>query len=172
MRSRYWRTHHIANLGPNHSLELPACTLATLILINPEANPLFQSLLTWKVAPALATGNTIVLKACSCLSATILHDLPLTAALRADPAQRTQVCRIRSESRVPRRRIQYRQRIRFVFLRAPPALFSSLTLGCHVTGTTVGQAIAEHPQIEKVAFTGSTFTGRKILKAAADSNLK
>jgi aldehyde dehydrogenase (NAD+) len=40
------------------------------------------------------------------------------------------------------------------------------------TGDTVGQAISEHPLIEKVAFTGSTLTGRKILKASAESNLK
>jgi len=39
-------------------------------------------------------------------------------------------------------------------------------------GETVGQAISEHPFIEKVAFTGSTLTGRKILKASAESNLK
>jgi aldehyde dehydrogenase (NAD+) len=39
-------------------------------------------------------------------------------------------------------------------------------------GHTVGQAIIEHPLIEKVAFTGSTLTGRKILKASAESNLK
>jgi hypothetical protein len=38
-------------------------------------------------------------------------------------------------------------------------------------GNTVGQAIFEHPVIEKVAFTGSTLTGRKILKASAESNL-
>ncbi|KAF8805642.1 aldehyde dehydrogenase [Phlegmacium glaucopus] len=37
-------------------------------------------------------------------------------------------------------------------------------------GATVGQAISEHPLIEKIAFTGST--GRKILKASAGSNLK
>ncbi|KAM6495245.1 aldehyde dehydrogenase [Amanita muscaria] len=39
-------------------------------------------------------------------------------------------------------------------------------------GNTVGQAISEHPEIRKVAFTGSTITGRKILKASAESNLK
>lgn len=39
-------------------------------------------------------------------------------------------------------------------------------------GHTVGQSLAEHMDIDKVAFTGSTFTGRKIIKAAADSNLK
>ena len=39
-------------------------------------------------------------------------------------------------------------------------------------GDTVGRAISEHPLIEKVAFTGSILTGRKILKASAESNLK
>jgi len=39
-------------------------------------------------------------------------------------------------------------------------------------GNTVGQAISEHPLIEKVAFTGSTITGRRILKASAETNLK
>lgn len=41
-----------------------------------------------------------------------------------------------------------------------------------LSGPTVGQAISEHPEISKVAFTGSTLTGRKILKASAESNLK
>lgn len=36
----------------------------------------------------------------------------------------------------------------------------------------MGQAISEHPLIEKVAFTGSTLTGRKILRASAETNLK
>ena len=39
-------------------------------------------------------------------------------------------------------------------------------------GKTVGAAIAHHMNIDKVAFTGSTITGRSILKAAASSNLK
>ncbi|KAG6900086.1 hypothetical protein C0993_003141 [Termitomyces sp. T159_Od127] len=39
-------------------------------------------------------------------------------------------------------------------------------------GLTVGQAIIEHPLIMKVAFTGSTLVGRKILKASSESNLK
>lgn len=39
-------------------------------------------------------------------------------------------------------------------------------------GATVGQAIAEHHGIEKLAFTGSALTGRRILKAAAETNLK
>ncbi|EPS35122.1 hypothetical protein H072_11540 [Dactylellina haptotyla CBS 200.50] len=39
-------------------------------------------------------------------------------------------------------------------------------------GKTAGAAIASHMDIDKVAFTGSTFVGRSILKAAASSNLK
>lgn len=35
-----------------------------------------------------------------------------------------------------------------------------------------GRAIAEHPDIRKVGFTGSTATGHKIMKASAESNLK
>jgi delta 1-pyrroline-5-carboxylate dehydrogenase len=39
-------------------------------------------------------------------------------------------------------------------------------------GKTVGAAIAQHMDIDKFAFTGSTVTGRSILKASASSNLK
>ncbi|KAI5893783.1 aldehyde dehydrogenase [Schizophyllum commune H4-8] len=39
-------------------------------------------------------------------------------------------------------------------------------------GPVGGAAIASHPDIDKVAFTGSTATGRKIMEAAAKSNLK
>ena len=43
---------------------------------------------------------------------------------------------------------------------------------CFRAGHTVGQAISEHPLIEKISFTGSALTGRKILKASSESNLK
>lgn len=39
-------------------------------------------------------------------------------------------------------------------------------------GSTVGHAISSHMDIGKVAFTGSTLVGRKIMEAAAKSNLK
>ncbi|KAK1921485.1 putative aldehyde dehydrogenase [Papiliotrema laurentii] len=39
-------------------------------------------------------------------------------------------------------------------------------------GATTGEAIARHMDIDKVAFTGSVITGRKISVAAAESNLK
>lgn len=39
-------------------------------------------------------------------------------------------------------------------------------------GPTAGQAVATHPGISKVAFTGSTSVGAKIVSASAQSNLK
>ena len=39
-------------------------------------------------------------------------------------------------------------------------------------GETAGARLASHPDVDKVAFTGSTEVGRLIAKAAADSNLK
>ncbi|KIP01602.1 hypothetical protein PHLGIDRAFT_505782 [Phlebiopsis gigantea 11061_1 CR5-6] len=39
-------------------------------------------------------------------------------------------------------------------------------------GHTAGQALVEHPLVGKVAFTGSTIIGRKIMETAAITNLK
>lgn len=39
-------------------------------------------------------------------------------------------------------------------------------------GAEVGSALSSHPDVDKIAFTGSTGVGRAIAKAAADSNLK
>ena len=39
-------------------------------------------------------------------------------------------------------------------------------------GTTAGKAIAYHPKIDKVAFTGSTRVGAEVMEASAKSNLK
>ncbi len=39
-------------------------------------------------------------------------------------------------------------------------------------GSVGGAALAAHKGVDKVAFTGSTVTGRKIMEAAAKSNLK
>ncbi|KAG6900058.1 hypothetical protein C0993_003544 [Termitomyces sp. T159_Od127] len=50
----------------------------------------------------------------------------------------------------------------------PPGVVNILT----GYGPTVGAAISEHRDIDKVAFTGSTLVGRKVMEAAAKSNLK
>ena len=39
-------------------------------------------------------------------------------------------------------------------------------------GPVGGAALAAHKGVDKVAFTGSTVTGRKVMEAAANSNLK
>jgi aldehyde dehydrogenase (NAD+) len=39
-------------------------------------------------------------------------------------------------------------------------------------GSTAGQALSEHMTVDKIAFTGSTLTGRKIMEVASKTNLK
>ncbi|KAK7049893.1 hypothetical protein VNI00_005323 [Paramarasmius palmivorus] len=86
----------------------------------------------WKIGPALACGNTIVIK----------------------PSEFTPLTAIRMCSL-----------IKDIF---PPGVVNVVT----GYGNTVGNAIASHMHIEKVAFTGSTLVGRKVMEAAAKSNLK
>ncbi|KXN92883.1 Aldehyde dehydrogenase [Leucoagaricus sp. SymC.cos] len=86
-----------------------------------------------KIAPALATGNTVILKPSEIT--------PLTALFLAD---------LLNEAGVP------------------PGVVNVV----NGYGHTVGSALSTHPNIDKITFTGSTLTGRKILKAAAESNLK
>ncbi len=84
-------------------------------------------MLAWKVAPALAAGNTVVLKPAEYTS--------LTALLFA------QIC---TEAGLPAGVLNI------------------------VTGDgEVGEAITSHPDIDKIAFTGSTEVGRLIRRATA-----
>ena len=39
-------------------------------------------------------------------------------------------------------------------------------------GAVGGAALSAHVNVDKIAFTGSTVTGRKVMEAAAKSNLK
>jgi aldehyde dehydrogenase (NAD+) len=86
----------------------------------------------WKVAPALAAGNTVVIKPASYT--------PLTALAFAEFAMEAGL---------------------------PAGVLNVLTCD----GRT-GQALIEHPGIDKVAFTGSTEVGRAIRKATANSTKK
>ena len=88
---------------------------------------------TWKIGPALATGNTVVMKP---------SEITPLSAIR--------MCSILQEAGIPDGVV-------------------NLVTGY---GDTVGEAITSHMKIEKVAFTGSTRVGRKIMEAAAKSNLK
>jgi aldehyde dehydrogenase (NAD+)/phenylacetaldehyde dehydrogenase len=94
--------------------------------ITPWNFPLLQAM--WKIAPALALGNAIVLKPASLT--------PLTALLFADLMREAGL---------------------------PPGAFNVVP----GPGASIGAAMAEHPGIDKVSFTGETETGKKILRAAA-----
>jgi len=86
----------------------------------------------WKIAPALATGNTVVLKPA--------ESTPLTALKLAEIIQECDL---------------------------PPGVVNIIT-GFGDTGA----AMVNHPNVSKVAFTGSTDVGKIIQKAIAGSNKK
>jgi aldehyde dehydrogenase (NAD+) len=87
---------------------------------------------SWKMAPALAAGNSVVLK----------------------PAELTPLSTLRIA--------ELMQEVGF------PAGVVNIVPGY---GHTAGARLAEHPDVKKIAFTGSTTTGRRIVQASA-SNLK
>ncbi|PYP97311.1 MAG: aldehyde dehydrogenase [Gemmatimonadetes bacterium] len=89
-------------------------------------------MVAWKVAPALAAGNTVIMKPA--------EFTPLTALCFAEIAQAAGL---------------------------PPGVFNVVT-GDGATGTV----LVEHPDVQKIAFTGSTEVGRIIRKATAGSGKK
>jgi len=100
-------------------------------LIIPWNFPLLMA--AWKLAPALACGNTVILK----------------------PAEQTPLSAIRLGE--------------ILIEAGVPAGVVNILTGY---GVPTGAAITGHPGVDKVAFTGSTEVGRKIMSAAAGSNLK
>jgi aldehyde dehydrogenase (NAD+) len=106
-----------------YSLREPIGVVAAIV---PWNFPLL--LAAWKVAPALACGNTVILKPAS--------QTPLTALALGEIA---------------------------VELGLPPGVLNVLT----GPGAELGQAIVEHPGIDKIAFTGDTSTGKGIMRGAA-----
>ncbi|WP_369132774.1 aldehyde dehydrogenase family protein [Modestobacter sp. I12A-02662] len=84
-------------------------------------------MLAWKIAPALATGNTVVLKPA--------ETTPLTALLFAEVCQQADL---------------------------PPGVVNIVT-GAGETG----RSLVAHPDVDKVAFTGSTEVGREIARSVA-----
>jgi aldehyde dehydrogenase (NAD+) len=88
------------------------------------------NLASWKFAPALAAGCTVVLKPAT--------ETPLTALAMAE-----------------------------IMLEAgfPPGAFNVIAGG----GSTAGAALVKHPQVDKIAFTGSTEVGKQIMRDAADT---
>lgn len=88
---------------------------------------------TWKVAPALAAGNCVVLK----------------------PAEQAPLSCLRLAQ---------------LFLDAggPPGVFNVV----NGLGADAGRALALHPDVTKISFTGSTRTGKQLMIYAGQSNLK
>jgi aldehyde dehydrogenase (NAD+)/betaine-aldehyde dehydrogenase len=95
-------------------------------LITPWNFPMMIA--AWKLAPALACGNTVIIK----------------------PAEQTPLTTIRLVE---------------LCLEAgfPPGVVNLVT-----GGPEVGRALARHPGVNKVSFTGSTVVGQEILRASAD----
>src|SRR4051812_22059968 len=87
-------------------------------------------MLAWKIAPALAAGNTVVLKPA--------ETTPLTALLFAEIIQQADL----------------------------PAGVVNIVTGAGETG----RDLVSHPDVNKVAFTGSTGVGREIAKAIAGTD--
>lgn len=100
--------------------------LGVVGLIVPWNFPL--AIAAWKLAPALAAGNTVVLKPAELT--------PLTA-------------------------------LRFAELAAQAGLPDGVVNVVVGPGATCGQRLVEHPDVAKIAFTGSTEVGRAIAAAAA-----
>ncbi|MEO7118530.1 MAG: aldehyde dehydrogenase family protein, partial [Candidatus Limnocylindrales bacterium] len=87
-------------------------------------------MLAWKIAPALACGNTVVLKPAETTS--------LTALLFAEICQQADL---------------------------PPGVVNIIT-----GAAETGRAIVAHPDVDKVAFTGSTDVGKDIARTVAGTN--
>ncbi|EXJ78132.1 aldehyde dehydrogenase (NAD+) [Capronia epimyces CBS 606.96] len=90
------------------------------------------SMAAWKLGPALACGNTVVLKPAEQTPLSVLY-----------------LARLVKEAGFP------------------PGVVNIL----NGQGTVTGACIAAHPGIDKIAFTGSTATGRQIMKLAS-ANMK
>lgn len=90
-------------------------------------------MLAWKLGPALAAGNSVVVKPA--------EETSLTAVRLAELAERAGL---------------------------PRGVLNVVT----GPGEVTGRALGLHPDVDVVTFTGSTETGRRFLRYAADSNLK
>jgi acyl-CoA reductase-like NAD-dependent aldehyde dehydrogenase len=100
--------------------------LGVVGLITPWNFPL--NIASWKVAPALACGNTVVLKPAELT--------PLTSLRLAELALEAGI----------------------------PEGVVNVVAG---KGSVVGQRLLEHPDVAKIAFTGSTEVGRRVMETAA-----
>src|SRR5216117_1530220 len=123
--------YHHAGWAQLLEQEFPGYTACGVVgQIIPWNFPLLM--VAWKIAPALAAGNTVVLKPA--------EFTPLTALAFAE------LC---------------------IEVGLPPGVVNIVT----GDGKT-GAALVVHPDVDKIAFTGSTEVGRAIRRATADSHKK
>lgn len=127
-----WATKVYGETAPSTS-DYFNCTLREAVGvcagIIPWNTPLVLAI--WKLAPALACGNTVILK----------------------PAEQTSLSTLRLGELIQE------------------AGFPQGVVNIVTGPDDVGKAISSHPDIDKIAFTGSTEVGREILKSSA-SNFK
>src|SRR6201999_3724827 len=114
--------------NPNYLVYTRREPVGVVAAITPWNSPLL--LMTWKLAPALAAGCTVVVK-------------PSEHA----PASTLGFAELISEAGFP------------------PGVVNVVTGLSRQTGA----ALAAHPGVDKVAFTGSTATGRAVARAAAEN---
>ncbi|MBZ7705661.1 aldehyde dehydrogenase PuuC [Klebsiella oxytoca] len=121
----------VAPTGGNELAMIVREPIGVIAAVVPWNFPLL--LACWKLGPALASGNSVVLKPSekSPLSALRLAGLAKEAGL-------------------------------------PDGVFNVVS----GFGHEAGQALARHPDVEVITFTGSTRTGKQLLKDAGDSNMK
>ncbi|HEY3987023.1 aldehyde dehydrogenase PuuC [Cedecea sp.] len=121
----------VATTGVNELALIVREPVGVIAAVVPWNFPLL--LACWKLGPALAAGNSVILKPSekSPLSAIRLAALAKEAGL-------------------------------------PDGVFNVVT----GFGHEAGQALAQHPDVDVITFTGSTRTGKQLLKDAGDSNMK
>jgi len=121
----------IAPTGPDALATITREALGVVAAVVPWNYPLMMA--AWKVAPALAAGNSVILK----------------------PAEQASLSAIRLAALAEQAGI--------------PAGVFNVVPGL---GAVAGQALGRHPDVDCVAFTGSTATGKRFMSYAGESNLK
>ncbi|AAS51184.1 ACL044Wp [Eremothecium gossypii ATCC 10895] len=119
---------NVMETGPDHFSYTRREPLGVCGQIIPWNFPLLMW--SWKIGPALATGNTVVLKPA--------ESTPLSALY---------VCNLANEAGIPKG-----------VMNIVPGF-----------GKIVGEHLCTHPDVKKVAFTGSTATGRHIMRTCAET---
>lgn len=121
----------VAPTGGNELAMIVREPIGVIAAVVPWNFPLL--LACWKLGPALASGNSVVLKPS--------EKSPLTALRLAGLAKQAGL---------------------------PDGVFNVVS----GFGHEAGQALALHPDVEVITFTGSTRTAKQLLKDAGDSNMK